>query len=69
MDKTIVIEDLDTNRFWLIKSDGTVTALSESEVDGMGVRRGDWDGDFSVYDGGMYIPAAQEALNNQSGVN
>ena len=39
MGKSVVLEDVDTNRFWYIMPDGAATELSEKNVEQMGVFR------------------------------
>ena len=66
VNQSAVVEDVDTNRLWLIAPDGTVKPLSEEEADSMGVIRRDRASDFSFFDGGTYITVSESELNDQS---
>jgi len=64
--QSAVIEDMGTNRLWLITPDGAVTPLSEDEAESMGVIRRGRANDFSFFDGGTYITVSEEDLNDPS---
>jgi len=65
--KSVVLEDVDTNRFWLIAPDGAVSELSEEDAGMMGVSRRDRPDDFSFYDGGMYITVSDQSVKDKYG--
>lgn len=65
--KSAVLEDIDTNRFWLITPEGAVTELSEEEAEQMGISRREGPDDFSFYEGGMYITVSDQSVKDQIG--
>ena len=67
IDKTVVIEDVDTNRFWFIAADGTAAELSEDVAGQMGVSRRERPDDFSFYECGVYITVSDESVKNKFG--
>jgi len=69
VDKTVVLEDVDTNRFWLIAIDGTATELCEEDVEQMCVSRRERADDFSFYEGGMYITVSDQSVKDKNGWN
>jgi hypothetical protein len=67
IDKSVILEDVDTGRFWSVKPDGTVAALSAEDIDGMNVSRRERADDFSFYEGGMYITVSAQSVLEQVG--
>jgi hypothetical protein len=67
IDKSVILEDVDTNRFWLIIPDGTVEVLSEEDIETLGVSRRDAPDDFSFYEDGIYITISKKSIREQVG--
>ena len=67
MEKSVVLEDVDTNRIWHITPNGDVTELSEEDADLMGISRRDRPDDFSFFSGGMYITISDQSVYAQRG--
>ena len=67
VDKSVVMEDVDTCRLWLIAPDGAVTELSEEDAEQMGVSRRDRPDDFSFYEDGIYISISDQSVKDQAG--
>jgi len=65
--KSVVLEDVDTNRFWFIAPDGAVTELSEEDVKQMGVSHRERPDDFSFFEGGMYITVSDQSVKDKNG--
>jgi hypothetical protein len=64
--KTVVLEDVDTNRLWLITTEG-FEPITEEEAEEMGVNRLNRSDDFSFYEGGMYITISEESIREKIG--
>ena len=65
--KTVVLEDIDTNRFWLVSAAGAVTELTGEAAAQMGVLRRETPDDFSFYEDGMYISVSDQSVKDQFG--
>jgi len=65
--KSVVMEDVDTNSFWLIGPDGLVTELAEEDVEEMGISRREMPDDFSFYEDGMYISVSDQSVKDKYG--
>jgi hypothetical protein len=62
--QSIILEELNSQRFWLISPDGAVTVLQEDEALAYGFYRSNYFGGFDPYDGGMYLAVAESDLTN-----
>jgi hypothetical protein len=63
-DRSVVVEALEDNKFWLVSPDGSVTPLSKSELLGRGVSRSPYFNGFGLFAGGAYVAVSQEDLEN-----
>jgi len=66
VDKSVVIEDVDTNRLWLVSPDGAVAEISDSDADEMGIVRMPNAAQFSLYDDGVYVTISEADLNDEA---
>ena len=62
--RSAVVEDIESDKFWLISPYGSVTPLSKNELTERGVSRAPYFGGFSVFDGGAYAAVSREDLEN-----
>ena len=67
IDKSVIMEDVDTGRFWLIEPNGAITELTEEDVAQMGVSRRERADDFSFYEGGIYITISDQSVKDKYG--
>jgi hypothetical protein len=63
-DQSVILEEINSRRFWLISPDGAVTVLQEDEALAYGFYRSNYFGGFDPYDGGMYLAVAENDLTN-----
>jgi hypothetical protein len=64
VNRSAVVEALESNKIWLISPDGSVTESSKKELSERGVVRLAYFNGFNVFDGGAYIAVSQEDLEN-----
>jgi hypothetical protein len=64
VNRSVVVEALGSNKFWLISPDGSVTTLSKSEILERGVSRAPYFNGFDVFEGGAYVAVSREDLEN-----
>ncbi|MDR2338509.1 MAG: hypothetical protein LBE20_07750 [Deltaproteobacteria bacterium] len=62
--RTLIVEALDSGKFWRITPNGEVSSLSRQEVLDRGIKRVVYAGGFSEFDGGMYLVVSDEYLHN-----
>jgi hypothetical protein len=62
--RSVVVEALEDNKFWLVSPDGSVTPLSKNELLERGVSRSPYFNGFGVFEGGAYAAVSQEDLEN-----
>jgi hypothetical protein len=64
VNRSVVVEALEEDKFWLISPDGSVTSLSKGGVLERGVSRAPYFNGFGVFEGGAYVAVSQEDLEN-----
>jgi hypothetical protein len=69
VDQSVVLEDVDTSRFWYIAPDGATKVLSEEEIEDMGISRRYSSDDFSFFEGGMYITISEQSVRDKLGAD
>ena len=62
--QSAIVEDIDSNNFWLIEPDGTVTPLSKDEALEFGFNRIPRFGGFEFFDRGVYLAVFENDLTN-----
>jgi hypothetical protein len=65
--KSVILEDVDTGRFWSIGPEGGVAAYKKADIDAMGVTRRERPDDFSFFDGGAYITICGKSVADRIG--
>jgi hypothetical protein len=63
INRSAIVESLENGKFWLISPDGSVSGLSKKEAIEI-TSLNSYSGGFSSFDGGMYLAATLEDLNN-----
>jgi hypothetical protein len=64
VNRSVIVEAIDSGKFWLVAPDGAVTSLSKKRALDYGVSRAVYPGGFSEFDGGIYLAVLDEGLNN-----
>lgn len=64
VNQSVIAECVETNKFWLITPNGSVTPLTKDEALNRITTRNSYFGGFSSFDGGMYLALSQEDLKN-----
>jgi hypothetical protein len=62
--QSIILEEIERSRFWLLSPDGAVTELPKDEALEYGFNRNAYFGGFDSFDGGMYLAVAESDLSN-----
>lgn len=64
VDRLVIVEAVDSGKFWRIAPDGTVTPLSRDDALDCGLERMAYSGGFSEFDGGIYLSVSEDDLRN-----
>jgi hypothetical protein len=64
VNQSIILEEIESKRFWLIAPNGTKSELPENEALAYGFTRNAYFGGFDRFDGGMYLAVAESDLSN-----
>jgi hypothetical protein len=62
--QSIIVEEINSQKFWLISPDGVVSTLQQDEALAYGFYRTNFFGGFDPYEGGMYLAVAESDLTN-----
>jgi hypothetical protein len=64
VNQSVIAEGVESKRFWLIDTNGTVTPLSKKDALSYGFSRLAYVGGFSFFEGGVYLAVTEEDLPN-----
>jgi hypothetical protein len=64
VNQSVVVEGIESKRFWFIDPEGAVTPLSKKEALRYGFKRLAYVGGFSFFDGGVYLAVTEDDLAN-----
>jgi len=62
--QTIIVEEINTSKFWRIHPDGAMESISQKEALTYDFQRNRYFNGFDFFEGGAYIAVSKEDLNN-----
>jgi len=62
--QTLIVEDIQKKKLWLINPEGTFAPLSKAEAENYHITRSTFADGFSFFDGGMYYAAHEKDVAN-----
>jgi hypothetical protein len=64
VNRRVIVEAVDSGKFWLITPEGEVTTLTMAQALDYGISRAPYAGGFSEFEGGIYLAVTEESLHN-----